>query len=191
MSILRFSCKSVWLCGRVNEQRDVTFVGVLNQDILTGCPASVCLSCRVGVCGLGGRGQHPPPLISGDLLVPVLSSLLLLLRPLLLLSRHLLLSTTPWVKSVLVAFFTPVTFQIDLLSRCSPAAQFMRRGRWQRGARLLRFLCIPTTSRVFTLWFLSLLHPIRTQRSPPSPQWRPTWLEVRADKRVSDGCSDL
>lgn len=84
---------------------------------------------------------------------------------------------------LLVAFFTPVTFQRDLLSCCSPAAQFMRRGRWQRGARLLRFLCIPTTSRVFTLWFLSLLHPIRTQRSPPSPQWRPTWLEVRADKK--------
>lgn len=60
----------------------------------------MCLSCRVGVCGLGGPGQRPLPAVSGDLLVPVLPSLLLLLRAVLLLSRHLLLPTTPSVESV-------------------------------------------------------------------------------------------
>lgn len=53
-----------------------------------------CLNSRVGVCGICSPGQHLVSFIVGDLLVPVLSSLLLLLRPLLLLSWHLLLSTT-------------------------------------------------------------------------------------------------
>lgn len=57
----------------------------------------VCLNSRVGVCGICSPGQHPVPVVVGDLLVSVLPSLLLLLRPLLLLSRHLLLSTTPSV----------------------------------------------------------------------------------------------
>lgn len=61
---------------------------------------------RVGVCGICSPGQLPVPVTVGDLLVPVLSSLLLLLRALLLLSRHLLLSPTLLVTTVWTCFLT-------------------------------------------------------------------------------------
>lgn len=177
---------SLTVCARVNEQRDVTFVGVLNQDILADvlslcvCLAewafvgsvvggSILLLLFLGICWC----QCCPH--SCCCYVPCCCCPDTCCCP-----RHRESRVFP---SFLVAFFTPVTFPRVLLLPRSPAAQFMRRGRWQREARLLRFLCIPTTSRVFPLWFLSLLHPIWTQRSPPSPQWRPTWLEVRADKK--------
>lgn len=48
----------------------------------------------MGVCGICSPGQFLAPVIVRHLLVPVLSSLLLLLRPLLLLPWHLLLSTS-------------------------------------------------------------------------------------------------
>lgn len=61
---------------------------------------------RVGVCGICSPGQLLVPVTVGDLLVPVLSSLLLLLRALLLLSRHLLLSPTLLVTTVWMRFLT-------------------------------------------------------------------------------------
>jgi len=63
-----------------------------------------------------------------------------------------------------------------------PPAQCTRQGRWRRVDCLLRFLCIPTTFLVFLLLFLLPRRPTRTQRSPPFPQWRITWLEVSTDK---------
>lgn len=53
----------------------------------------------MGVCGICSPGQLLVPVTVGDLLVPMLPSLLLLLRALLLLSRHLLLSPTLSVES--------------------------------------------------------------------------------------------
>lgn len=140
---------------------------------------TLCVSCRVGLCGLGGPGQRPPAALSGDLLVPVLPSLLLLLRAVLLLSRHLLLPTTPSVQRASVSSPFLVAQRRDSTSCpcCFLPAQCTRRGRWPRAARLLlRFLSIPTTSPVFLLWFLfpSLPHRTWSRRSPPCPPWRPT-----------------
>lgn len=148
----------------------------------------VCLNCRVGVCGICSPGQHLVPVVTGDLLVSVLPSLLLLLRPLLLLSRHLLLSTTLSVMSSFHSARIPSASYPSRYMRGSlffPFSQCMRQERWQRADHPLRFLCIPTTSPVCLLWFPSPPHLMWIQRSPPSPQWRPTWPEVSVHRDSS------
>lgn len=65
--------------------------------VTVACRRVLLSPTRVGVCGICRPGQLPVPAAAGDLLVPVLSSLLLLLRELLLLPRHLLLSPAPSV----------------------------------------------------------------------------------------------
>lgn len=58
------------------------------------------------------------------------------------------------------------------------SVQFMRRGRWPRVDRLLRFPCIRTTSLLYRLCSRLLLHPNSTQRSLPSPRLKIIWQEV-------------
>lgn len=125
--------------------------------VKTSYPACVlvCLNSRVGVCGICSPGQHLVPVVAGDLLVSVLPSLLLLLRPLLLLSRHLLLSTTPSVMSsfcsTCIPHLSPSAVTLHARFTVFPFTQCMRQERWQRADHLLRFLCIPTMSLVCLL----------------------------------------
>lgn len=67
------------------------FHGVGHESLL-------CVS-RVGIRVCSGAGQCVIPAFSGDLLVSVLSSFLLLLHQLLVLPRHVLLPETPSVPT--------------------------------------------------------------------------------------------
>lgn len=74
----------------------------LHSTVKPGCPAHPCYSlalpaqrpfsfCRLALCGRGLPGEPPPLPPPGHLLVPVLSSHLLLLCPMSLLPRQVLL----------------------------------------------------------------------------------------------------
>lgn len=117
---------------------------------------TACLSYRVGVCGLGGPGQRPAPVVSGDLLVPVLSSLLLLLRAVLLLSRHLLLPKTP---SVEIVTLLPLSCLLPQLARPGDLPPYFALLRSVRGGEDGQEAPACTTS------CLSVLHP-RCSRCP-------------------------
>lgn len=127
---------------------------------------------RVGVCGLGSPGQRLVPVAVGDLLVPVLSPLLLLLRALLLLSRHLLLPPTLSVATVWARSLTPDPTE-RLQSKCVLLLRSVR-GREDGQAGTTR----PGP-------YLSLLRSRRPCRGLSCP-----FISHRAEDHVSSICGD-
>lgn len=126
---------------------------------------------RVGVCGICSPGQLPVPLTVGNLLVPVLSSLLLLLRALLLLSRHLLLSPALLVPTAWMSFFTPGPTESF---NCDRNLLYSVWGRKDGQA------WTPCSGSC-----LSLLHPRRPCRGPSCP-----FMSRRAEGHIYSVCGD-